>query len=96
MDAKQFYLPEDMAVEISDWLDEHACRLGQVQGFGYGAGGLVMTVRDCWLNGPQVVWQKQSTPEDYEDDHREMIRQIHIYRMSLAITAVKSGRRVPS
>lgn len=87
---------EDMAIELSGWMAEHEARLGQVQGFGYGEDGLLLTVRDCWLNGPQIVWQKQSSAEHYEDDHCEMIRQIRIYRMALAIRAVKSSGSVAS
>jgi len=73
---------------LVDWMRAHDDRLGQVQGFGYGTDGLLLTVRDCCLKGNQTVWQKQSSAESQRADHADMIRQIDIYRMSLAFAAL--------
>ena len=74
---------------IVEYLRENQFRLGQVQGFGYGDDGLLMTVRDCWLRTDQVVWQKQSKQENQEADHEEMCRQIEVYQFRLALAALE-------
>ena len=73
---------------LVDWIDKNSARLGQVQGFAYGEDGLLFTVRDCWPKENQTVWQKQSSAESQRADHADMIRQIDIYRMSLAFAAL--------
>jgi len=80
--------PAADVARLVDWMRAHDDRLGQVQGFGYGTDGLLLTVRDCCLKGNQTVWQKQSSAESQRADHADMIRQIDIYRMSLAFAAL--------
>lgn len=81
-------VPIDLAAAIVDWQRQHEVRLRQVQGFAYGGDGLTLTVRDCWLNGGQVIWQHRSAEQTYLDDSAEMMRQIDIYCLQLALDAV--------
>lgn len=77
-----------LAGALVDWMRANDFRLSQVQGFGYGEDRLLYTVRDCWLTENQIIWQKQSNATDKEADHAEMMRQIEIHRMSLAVAAL--------
>ena len=81
-----------LAEAITDWQRENSFRLGQVQGFAYGVDRLHFVVRDCWLKTDQIIWSVKSTAEASETDHAEMIRQIEIYRMQLALSAVRAAR----
>ena len=76
-----------LVTAMVDWADANDFRLSQIQGFGYGADRLLFTVRDCWLNADQVVWQRQSSPAKKEEDHDEMMRQMEIYRLTLVMRA---------
>lgn len=50
--------------------------------------GLHYVIRDCWLDENQEIWSKQSNVEDQHKDHKEMSRQINIYKMKLILKGV--------
>lgn len=77
---------KEVADRIADWNIANEFRLGQVQGFGYGADGLHLVIRDCWLKpNEQTVWERHATLETHATDHAEMMRQIEVYRLALAL-----------
>ena len=77
-----------LAERIIDCSADLSARFQSVQGFAYGEDRLHLVIRDCWLRSNQVVWERRSTPETKRADHDELMRQIEIYRMALALKAV--------
>ena len=68
-----------MTIDFELWIkaeDDTQYRRSQVQGLLYhrphreSNAGLHM-VRDCWVSGNQVIWQKRGTHEQYDALHEE-------------------------
>jgi len=76
----------EYARRIVEWQERNSFRLSQVQGFQYGD---CLVIRDCWLlPQDQAIWQKQETDNDPTRIENEMMTEISVYRMNLALDAI--------